>query len=744
MAKWSIRRLSLQWLLPSAISLLLLVVLVVFSWWAYADMAGSLRDDAHKRLELVAGQVSQSLQSSVVRYNRNVQKRADSTGVRAFLNDPTPQNLAAAREAITYRGNRPETSAAIELLDAGGERVLASGPDSARLRGAARRLVTRTHSAETSAVGAFHALNDTTVLLPAIAMVSHQGKRVGYVVEWWVIRQTKAERDLFSRLLGSGGRMLLGSQNGVWTDQATVQPPPPDPVAAAKGEIATYEHAGLGKQFGILADVPGAPWQMLIEFPEADVLAPAHRFRNHLIWAAAILIVVSFAGAWLISRRVTKPLQQLTSVSEAISAGRYARRVRINGADELTRLGSAFNVMTEKIQAAHHDLEHKIEELRTTREQFVRAQRMEAVGQLAGGIAHDFNNLLTVILAESEFARDEHAPEARNKSIAEINRAGERAASLTRQLLAFSRRQLFAPTVFNVPELVHDMDRMLTRLVGDNIRLVTADTAREPNVRADKGQVEQVLVNLIVNARDAMPNGGTISIETRNMVLDENAAHLREDLAPGEYIVISVSDTGVGITEEVMAHIFEPFYTTKEHGRGTGLGLATSYGIVKQSGGYIAAYSEPGLGTTMRVFLPVVHEQATPVHRRVVERATGAETILLIEDENAVRNVAARMLKRQGYQVLEADSGEAGLEILKTYAGEIQLVLTDVVLPGMGGREIAERAMLLRPQVKVLFTSGYTDDVILQHNLIVEDAALVEKPFTAEGLARGVREVLDN
>ncbi len=742
MANRRVRGPSLEWLLPTTISAMLLVVLLALSWWAYSELSRSLRAGARERLEIVSEQLTNSLQGSIARYQRNVQARADSAGVRAFLRQPTPENLAAARDAITYRGNRPETSAAIELLDARGRRVLATGRDSASVRDAARRLIPRTSSPETSAVGAFHALNDTTVLLPVIAMVADKGRRVGYVVEWWLIRQSPAEREMFSRLLGSGGRLLLGGTNGVWTDQVTVQPPPPRTVAANQ-DVTVYEDGVRGRQMGTVTAVPGSPWLMFIEFPEVDVLATAFSFRNRLLRAAAVLSVLSFIAAWLISRRLTRPLQELTVVSEAISAGDYSRRVHIDGVDELTRLGSAFNRMTDKVQEAHLDVETKMEELRSTREQFVRAQRMEAVGQLAGGIAHDFNNLLTVILAESEFAKDEANSEARNRSIAEISRAGERAASLTRQLLAFSRRQLFAPTVFNLPELVGDMERMLARLLGENIRLSTVDSTREPNVRADKAQIEQVLVNLIVNARDAMSNGGSISVDTRNIMVDEEYARLREELVPGEYVLISVSDTGSGISEEVMAHIFEPFYTTKEHGRGTGLGLATSYGIVKQSGGHIAAYSEPGLGTTMRVFLPCVHEEATPVQKKVIERATGAETILLVEDDAAVRNIAARILKRQGYYIIEADSGEAALATLTDYTNEVHLVLTDVVLPGMGGREIAEHAARLRPEVKILFTSGYTDDVILQHNLIVKDAALIEKPFTADGLARGVREALD-
>ena len=738
------RRPSIQWLLPGAITLMLSVVLLVLSWWAYRNMAASLRTVAQQRLELVSQQLSQSLQASAARFKLIARERAETPAVRDFLGNGTPDTHRSALSALTYRPNRAGTLVASELLDADGQRVLAAGRDTATVAGQATRLITRTRSAELAAVGTFHAINDSTVVVPAIALVARNGKRLGYLVDWWIIRHSPGEHDLFSRLLGADAAFFLGGRTGVWTNMMMVQPHPHGAVLPGTG-VGSYERPDGERKIGISATVPGSPWQLLVEFSEAHVLSPAIAFRNRLLGTTALLIILSFAGAWLISRWVTRPLQQLTAVSEAISAGDYSRRVQIDGLDEVVRLGSAFNLMTTRIQQAHFNLEHKVDELRTTREQFIRSQRMEAVGQLAGGIAHDFNNLLTVILAESEFAATESNAEERDRSIREILRAGERAATLTHQLLAFSRRQLFAPTVFDINELIADMQRMMARLVGDNIKISVIHSANRPNVRADRAQMEQVLANLIVNARDAMPDGGQMTIESRNVVLDEDYARAREGVEPGEYVVISVSDTGVGMSETVKQRIFEPFFTTKEHGRGTGLGLATSYGIVRQSGGDISAYSEPGLGTTMRVFLPATTEQAVTVpHHPVARRAVGDETILLVEDDDAVRNVTARMLKRHGYHVLEAASAEAGLKLLENDHQIVHLLLTDVVLPGMGGREMAEHATRIRPGVKVMFTSGYTDDVVLQHNLILKDATLVGKPFAEDVLSRRVREVLDD
>jgi two-component system cell cycle sensor histidine kinase/response regulator CckA len=386
-----------------------------------------------------------------------------------------------------------------------------------------------------------------------------------------------------------------------------------------------------------------------------------------------------------------------------------------------------------------------ITEMRVVEARFAQAQKMDAIGRLAGGVAHDFNNLLTVILGEADQLKESVlAGTPGNASVVEIQHAGERAAVLTRQLLAFSRRQLVEPTVFDLTETVTGMSNMCRRLIGEDIELITRLAADTWNARADSGQIEQVLANLVVNARDAMPNGGQLTIRTANVTLDEEHANAMPESKPGDYVTMVVSDTGMGMTEAVRARLFEPFFTTKEAGKGTGLGLATCYGIVKQAEGHMTVYSEPGLGTTVTVYLPRGFA-ATTLAKSVepVALPRGTETILLVEDEPAVRRVAVRLLTAQGYQLLEAENGAEAARISAGHEGTIHLLLTDVVLPGIGGREIAEQTRAQRPDIKVLFASGYTDDVILQHRLLHHDVALLQKPFSRESIARKVREVLD-
>ena len=378
--------------------------------------------------------------------------------------------------------------------------------------------------------------------------------------------------------------------------------------------------------------------------------------------------------------------------------------------------------------------------------QLLQAQKMESVGRLAGGVAHDFNNLLSVILGWTGMVLEElPADHAARPSLEEVLRAGEGAAGLTRQLLAFSRQQLVEPTFFNPNALVVELDKMFRRLIGEDIQLVTRTDPALGTVKMDRGQLEQVLMHLVVNARDAMPEGGKITIETANVTLDADYPRTHQGVTAGEYVMIAVSDSGVGMSDEVKTRLFEPFFTTKESGKGTGLGLATSYGIAQQAGGHIGVYSELGVGTTMKVYLPRRDEAAAIASARVERSSSrGAETILLVEDEPAVRLVSARMLETQGYRVLLANTGEEALRLLGAAREPVHLLLTDVVLAGgMSGRVLAERVRDLTPGFKVLFVSGYTSDVTILHGLLEKGITLVQKPFTAESLGGKVREVLD-
>jgi PAS domain S-box-containing protein len=380
-------------------------------------------------------------------------------------------------------------------------------------------------------------------------------------------------------------------------------------------------------------------------------------------------------------------------------------------------------------------------------QQLRQAQKMEAVGRLAGGIAHDFNNILTAITGYADLLlEDLGATDPRRQDADEIHKAADRAAGLTRQLLAFSRQQVLQPTVLEVNKLVSDLEKMLRRLLGEDVELGTRLAPTTGRVKADPGQLEQVIMNLAVNARDAMPNGGKLTLETGNVDLDEAYAADHYPARAGPFVMLAVSDTGIGMSEETQVHMFEPFFTTKEKGKGTGLGLATVYGIIKQSGGFIWVYSEVGHGTTFKLYLPRVEELAerpSQPAQAPARAARGTETVLVVEDEAPVRSVARQVLERHGYTVLEAPSAEAALDIVTRYSGTIHLLLTDVVMPGLNGRELANRLAGLRPDAKVIFMSGYTDDAVTRHGVLEPGSAYVQKPFTPDAIARKVREVLD-
>jgi signal transduction histidine kinase/ActR/RegA family two-component response regulator len=387
--------------------------------------------------------------------------------------------------------------------------------------------------------------------------------------------------------------------------------------------------------------------------------------------------------------------------------------------------------------------------LRDSEEQLRQAQKLEAVGQLAGGVAHDFNNILTVISGYSDILLKRIPESDLNRSkVEEIKLAAQRASSLTRQLLAFSRKQVLQPRLFNLNTLVTDIGNMLRRLIGEDIELVISLTADVAQINADPGQLEQVLMNLVVNARDAMPNGGRITVETTIVEVDRAYAEQHVAVQPGSYVMLAVSDSGSGMDSETMKHIFEPFYTTKDQGKGTGLGLSTVYGIVKQSGGNIWFYSEPGQGTVFKIFLPsAVNAQQPLIPDSDVESPIakgGTETILVVEDEPQIRQMACEFLSESGYKLLVAANGVEALRILKEESAAIDLILTDVVMPEMNGRELAEHVAVARPGAKVLYMSGYTNDAIVRHGVLDSGTWFVQKPFSPDALARKIREVLDS
>jgi two-component system, cell cycle sensor histidine kinase and response regulator CckA len=387
-----------------------------------------------------------------------------------------------------------------------------------------------------------------------------------------------------------------------------------------------------------------------------------------------------------------------------------------------------------------------ITERRSLERQLLQSQKMDAIGRLAGGIAHDFNNLLGVILGHSEIMEEQMGHDRKMRKSAEaIRSAAERAAALTMQLLAFSRKQIVEPKVIDLNAALKEMQKLVRRVVDEDIEVVLKLDRALGHVRIDPGQFDQIIMNLVVNARDAMPDGGKLILQTANFELDEMYVKQHLGAKPGSYVMFSVSDTGTGMDEATLSHIFEPFFTTKETGKGTGLGLSTVYGIVKQANGYLMAYSEPGHGTIMKIFLPRAHKDSLVDEPVAAAKAIprGTETILLVEDETALRELTRSILEDSGYKVLEARNSEEATEMARDTQSKIDLLLTDVVMPGVSGNELAKRLSAVRSDLKVLYMSGYTDDVVAHKGVLAEGTVLIQKPFTKKGLLSKVRQSLD-
>jgi PAS domain S-box-containing protein len=392
------------------------------------------------------------------------------------------------------------------------------------------------------------------------------------------------------------------------------------------------------------------------------------------------------------------------------------------------------------------ELKHAEKEREKLLEQLRQSQKMEAVGVLAGGVAHDFNNLLSVIKGYTELLLEDLAPDdPKRLDLERIEKAGQQAAVLVSQLLAFSRKQMLNPVMLNLDDVIAEMSQMLHRLISEDIELAFVTRSAPGLVKADQGQIQQIIMNLVVNARDAMPQGGTITIETANMDLDEDYARKHPTVSAGQYVMLAISDTGIGMDEATQARIFEPFFTTKEKGKGTGLGLSTVYGIVNQSNGFIWVYSELGKGTTFKIYLPRVQGEAASfsVDDSVVSNLRGSETVLVVEDEPSVRALAVRILRERGYTVIEASNGKEALRAAQEYAGKIDLVLTDVIMPEMNGKVLVSQIEAERPGIRTLFVSGYADNAIVHQGILEPNVAFLQKPFAGNALASKVREVLD-
>jgi signal transduction histidine kinase/ActR/RegA family two-component response regulator len=446
-----------------------------------------------------------------------------------------------------------------------------------------------------------------------------------------------------------------------------------------------------------------------------------------LITLGAAAVLVGWMIAFFVSRQITRPLERLAFSTHQLEKGDFESQIAVTGEDEVAHLTRSFEEMRKG--------------LRQSRESLVRSARLEAVGRLAGGVAHDFNNLVMIIKGYSDLLLDSATDEAR-PYLEEIKQAGDRASGLTRQLLAFSRKQVLETQILDPNQSVRTMAKMLRVLIGEDVELLTNFSDKIGRVQADPGQLEQVVMNLAVNARDAMPKGGKLIIETQNCQLDAGYAATHAEVVPGDYVLIAVTDTGSGMSNEILEQIFEPFFTTKEPGKGTGLGLATVYGIVKQSRGHISVYSEVGIGTTFKIYLPAVEKSVTAVtSQQSGATSKGQGTVLLVEDEPALRMLAGESLKRLGYHVLQAGNGLEALKVADQHAGIIDIVVTDIVMPRMGGPELVENLKLKRGRVGVIFMSGYTETAVLENATVGSDAILLNKPFSTELLARKISEL---
>jgi len=564
-------------------------------------------------------------------------------------------------------------------------------------------------------------------------------------IERFVVKEGLAPGTVIDVLDGSGRIMGRFPDQERWVGRAVADEPLVRSVLAQRhGTVESVGLDGVRRMYGFspLAHQPaGLDGFVAVGYLPETVFGEVDTIFIRNLVLMMVTVLCGLVAAWIfIDWAIVKPVQILGRTAHRLAAGDLQARPGARRAPgELGQLQQAFDEMAAALEV------HQ-EHIRRTEERLRQSEKMEAVGRLAGGIAHDFNNLLTAIIGFSTLLQDRLAgAEPEHTYLDEIAKAGERAAQLTNQLLIFSRQQVVRAELVDLNDVVRDMGNLLRRVIGEDVRLDTVLAPRLDRVRADPTQISQVILNLAVNARDAMPAGGRLTIETAPVILDQAYADVHPDVRPGPHVMLAVSDTGTGMDRETQAHIFEPFFTTKELGKGTGLGLATVFGVVQQAGGSLWVYSEVGHGTTFKIYLPTAEENTGDIPVAPEASAalpTGSATVLLVEDESAVRTLARTTLESLGYTVLEADGGEQALRHCATHAGGIDILVTDLVLPGQNGREIAEQVCRLHPTARVLYMSGYTDDTIVRHGVLKGDVDYLAKPFPPAALARKVAEVL--
>jgi signal transduction histidine kinase/ActR/RegA family two-component response regulator len=785
LGRFSPANLSIKHRLPLLMCTLLFVVLLASTWASYHGVKTSALEAGRERLLHLTDQLAGMFQQSSNSLTTKMLAVANEPAIRTYINSPSPTSRSSAVELLQqFAPPKDSNSLAVELWSVNQTLVLSIPESTLPVSNDLETEFKQTSSAPFKAFGTLRAVKDTVAYPAVVAVRDDAGRPGGYLVRWRKAAATPETQKQFMGLIGSKAKMYFGNNQGdLWSDLVNIAPKPPVDVRSTT-EVSQYARDGKSSVMAIARPISGTPWFILLEFPDEAFTAQANRFLWRKIVISVALLALAWAGALVLSRTITQPLEVLTNTASAITAGDKSRLVNIKTHDEFGKLATAFNEMVLNVRDSHRELERKVQQrtseleeanmqlqalsesnvlkrseaekekteavqaLRSSEQQLQQSQKLEAVGRLAGGIAHDFNNLLTVIMGYSTLLMRSNLENGVYEKIEEINKAADRASSLTRQLLAFSRKQVLKPKVIAVNSLVEGTSKMLQRLIGEDIEVNLSLKADAGKINADPGQIEQVLINLVVNARDAMKDGGKITIETANVELDPAYSDMHIAVSPGSYVMLAVSDTGTGMSAETRKQIFEPFFTTKEVGKGTGLGLSMVYGIVKQSGGNIWVYSEPGKGSTFKIYLPKVQsessERSSAGNKSNVFSALATETILLVEDEEMVRNLTYELLREQGYQVLVAANGEEAIRICYERGTEqIDLMLTDVVMPEMNGRRLAETVCAVQPNMKVVYMSGYTDDAIVHHGVLEPGTNFIEKPFTAETLLTTIREVIE-
>ncbi len=747
------RRLSsIDWKFPLVMSGLILATAALFVWAAYAQFTAALYEETGARLRAGARFIAPLVGGPTAARSDLANLVTADERVRDFLR--TGRGRAAAERVLARADSAVPTDTLqrrVSLLSRTGEELLglpASAPDGLP-RWAAGRIAADSAFRPTIGYSPIfdvggRPMYQVVSTIVARGFVARADSTLGYFVETRLL--AGRGQDAVRELLGAGTLLVGSTEGGIWTDlESVLDGPPPIPRTDS---VMLFDVSPRGPGIGVAQPVEGTPWVVWVQQSRSAAIAPVNAFIWRIAPVAAAIALIAALIVWLLSRQITNRLVALTYEVDRMEAGQGQP---MNGEpetdDEIERLESAFERMSARV-----------EQQQRLEGQLMQSQKIEAVGRLAGGIAHDFNNVLTVVRNYSELVRAglEETDEAA-RDMDEVLRATERAAGLTRQLLAFSRQQVIEPRETDVNEVIAGSQRMLTRLIPSNVLFETVPDPDIARVSVDPGQLEQVLLNLTINAVDAMPNGGTLTIRTMMVELDETFPDPGLP-PPGAHVCITVSDTGTGMDRETRERIFEPFFTTKEVGKGTGLGLATAHGIVTQSGGRIWVYSEQGEGTTFKIYFPAIEgtggrEPVPAVDTDAVPPPLAAAasngavrhpraTVLVVEDDAGTLEVTRRLLERSGFRIRAAEHAGAALAVLGREHAEIDLVLTDVMMPGMSGVELAARIGERWPALPVVMMSGYSDAEVRAKGALGRQRSLIEKPFTAAGLLSTVEAAL--